>query len=215
MDFGLLVNTLLTGTPIAILVAVVGLIWQAFYVRSRNKLQDQQMKREIELEERKFEHNKKLEELRFEYEQRRWRESLGKELILKLLTERIESYTRLWQIMEGVSTSKTEVKPNVTRAMAEDVLKWRYGKGGLLAEDVTRDAVFAFQQALWDYDGLKQKYHVIRRARKIVLISMRADLGLGEDISGQSIYKIAEKRQNIGTELATIQAQLGIKKDSG
>ncbi|MBK8434442.1 MAG: hypothetical protein IPL28_25525 [Chloroflexi bacterium] len=96
--------------------------------------------------------------------------------------------------------------------MAEQILKWRYSKGGLLAEDVTRDAVYAFQQALWDFEGSPQKYHVIRRARKIVLISMRADIGLGEDISGQSIYKIGEKRQNIGSELASIQTPLGIKR---
>jgi len=214
MDFTLFVNTLLTGTPIAILAATVGLIWQVLYVRSRDKLQDQQMKRELNLEEQKFRHNKELEELRFQYEQRRWRESLGKELILKLLAERIESFAQLWQIMEGISTSKTQVTPEDTHAIAEEVLKWRYSKGGLLAEDVTRDAVYAFQQALWNYDGSKEKYRVVRRTRKLVLISMRADIGLGEDISGQSIYKIAEKRQNIGSELAKIQDQLGIKKDA-
>jgi hypothetical protein len=214
MDFALFVNTLLTGTPVAILAAAVGLIWQAWYVRSRDKLQDQQMKRELNLEEQKFRHDKELEELRFQYEQRRWRESLGKELILQLLAERIESFARLWQIMEGVSTSKTKVTRDNTRAIAGEVLKWRYSKGGLLAEDVTRNAVFAFQQALWDYDGSREKYHVMRRTRKLVLISMRADIGLGEDISGQSIYKIAEKRQNIGSELAKIQDELGIKKDT-
>lgn len=214
MDFSLFVNTLMTGTPVAILAAAVGLIWQVLYVRSRDKLQDEQMKREIKLEEQKFKHNKELEELRFQYEQRRWRESLGKELILKLLAERIESFARLWQIMEGISTSQKKVAPEETRALAGEVLKWRYGKGGLLAEDVTRDAVFAFQQALWDYDGSKEKYQVIRRTRKLVLISMRADMGLSEDISGQSIYKIAEKRQNIGSELAKIQDQLGIKKET-
>jgi hypothetical protein len=214
MDFALFVNTLLTGTPIAILAAAVGLIWQALYVRSRDKLQDEQMKRELNLEGQKFQHSKELEELRFQYEQRRWRESLGKELILKLLAERIESFAKLWQTMEGISTSKTKVTPEDSRVIAGEVLKWRYSKGGLLAEDVTRDAVFAFQQALWNYDGSKEKYHVIRRTRKLVLVSMRADMGLGEDISGQSIYKIAEKRQNIGSELSKIQEQLGIKKDA-
>ena len=101
MDFTLFVNTLLTGTPIAILAAVVGLVWQILYVRSRDKLHDEQIKHEIKLEEQKFKHQKELEELRFEYEQRQWRESLGKELILKLLTERIEAFAQLWKIMEG------------------------------------------------------------------------------------------------------------------
>jgi hypothetical protein len=213
MDFKLLVDSLLTGAPVAVLVALVGLVWEVFYAYRRDKTHDKQFEQEQKLERQKFEHQKELEDIKFQYEMRRWREDLGKELISKLMTERISSYAQLWKIMEGVATSRKPFTPDTTKDLAGQIIEWRYSKGGLLAEDVTRDAVFAFQQALWDYDGSRDKYVVIRQARKLVLRSIRADLGLGEDVSGQSIYEIAEKRQHIGADLAKFQTQQGMKKE--
>ncbi|NJO81506.1 MAG: hypothetical protein HC828_01245 [Blastochloris sp.] len=95
MDFGVFVETLLTGTPIAILATLVGVIWQIFYSYSRDRLAYEQTKRQLELEKQKFEHEKALERLKFEYEQRRWREELGREITLKLMDLRIAEYAKI------------------------------------------------------------------------------------------------------------------------
>jgi hypothetical protein len=44
------VDALLTGTPWAILVAIVGIIWQATYTRSRDKFNDEQSRLMLMLE---------------------------------------------------------------------------------------------------------------------------------------------------------------------
>ena len=90
-----------------------------------------------------------------------------------------------------------------------EVHKWRYDKGGLLAEDITRDAVREFQQALWRYDGSRESSQAMRAARRFVLRSLRADLGLGKNVSGQWIYQIVGERQEIGKELEEIRTTTG------
>ena len=75
MDFQLFIDALLTGTPVAILVALVGIVWQAIYTRSRDKVHDEQIQRELKLEDQKFKHQREIEELKFGYEQLRWREN--------------------------------------------------------------------------------------------------------------------------------------------
>jgi hypothetical protein len=71
MNFKLLVDTLTTGTPIAVLVALVGVIWQAIHEYSRNKFNDENTLRKQDLAQRKFKYQKELEELQFEYATRR------------------------------------------------------------------------------------------------------------------------------------------------
>jgi len=221
MDLSTLGNTLQTGIPIAILVTIIGIIWQYTYRRSRDKLQDTQQKRanalEQErfkrasaLEQEKFNHQKALEELRFEYEQRRWREELGREMMIKLLEERLTAYTQLWGYIELAAKSElADLTIEKAHSTAREVHKWRYDKGGLLAEDITRDAVREFQQALWRYDGSRESSRPVRAARSFVLRSLRADLGLGKNVSGQSIYQIVGERQEIGKELEEIRATTG------
>jgi hypothetical protein len=221
MDLSTLSNTLQTGTPIAILVTIVGIIWQYMYTRSRDKLQDAQQKRTSDLEEEKFkrasaleqekfDHQKALEKQRFEYEQRRWREELGREMMIKLLEERLTAYTQLWGYIEVAAKSGNEDRTIETaRNTAREVHKWRYDKGGLLAEDITRDAVHEFQKALWNYDGSDTSYRAMRTARRFVLRSLRADLGLGKNVSGETIYQIVGERQEIGKELEELRATTG------
>jgi hypothetical protein len=232
MDLSTLGNTLQTGTPIAILVTIIGIIWQYTYRRSRDKLQDAQQKRESALEQERFErasaleqerfkrasaleqekfnHQKALEELRFEYEQRRWREELGREMMIKLLEERLTAYTQLWGYIELAARSGlADLTIEKAHNTAREVHKWRYDKGGLLAEDSTRDAVREFQQALWRYDGSRESSQAMRAARRFVLRSLRADLGLGKNVSGQSIFQIVGERQEIGKELGEIRATTG------
>ena len=168
MDFKLFVDTLMKGTPLAILAALVGVIWQAVYVRSRDKHHDDQARREQDLELKKFahqneldklrfEHQKELETLRFEYDKRRWREELAKEIALKLVDTRSGEYAAIWSHIESVASNRQqlgELTPEVTKALAGRIKAWRYGKGALVAKETTRDAAMTFQKALWNYDGL-------------------------------------------------------------
>jgi uncharacterized membrane-anchored protein YhcB (DUF1043 family) len=213
MDFKLFVDALLTGTPLAILAALVGIIWQAIYVRSRDKLHDGQIRRELELENIKFEYQKELETLKFEYEKRRWREELAMEVTMKIVEVRIEEYSKVWSYIEGIASHKLgerEINPLITKKLAEKIKDWRYSKGGLLAEGTTRDSSFALQTALWKYDGSEESYSRMRVARGIFRDAIRADIGLGEDIRGQTIFEAIEKRQKIREELEQLKLKLGI-----
>jgi hypothetical protein len=212
-EFGPLVDVLRTGTPIAVLVTLVGYVWQGLYTHNRNKLQDAQQERTLALqdaqhnrtlalEREKFKHQKDLESQRFEYEKDRWREELGREMMIKLLDERVTAYADLWGLIEFASSSNKERDKATARHIAGEVREWRYGKGNLLAEDITRDAVYEFQKALWSYDpDYEPSYQKMRDARKLVLRSLRADLGLGKNVSGETIYEILAARQAIGQEL--------------
>ena len=212
MDFKLFIDTLLTGTPIAILAALVGILWQAIYTRSRDRLHDEQIKRELELERQKFEYQKQLEVIRFEYEQRRWREELAREITVKLVEARFSEYTEVWSFVESISASHQMggLTTETTKALAEKIKHWRYSKGGLLAEETTRDVAYVFQTALWEYDGSKESYRRMRQARRIFLEALRADTGLGENVTGQTIYEATEKRQKIHQELEELKTKLGI-----
>ena len=167
MDFKLLVDTLLTGTPIAILVAGVGLLWQVIYTHGRDKIHDRQAARELKLEEQKFKYQQKIEEFKFNYEKLRWREELTREIMLKHIDIRLEEYSKVWSYIEGFARHKLEdnkFTPDDAKSIAQKLKTWRYSKGGLLAEEITRDAVFALQKALWEYDGSKPSYEHIRYA---------------------------------------------------
>ncbi len=225
MDFKSFVEALLTGTPSAILVTLVGVIWQVVYVHSRDKLRDEQARRELNLElqkfehqekldKRRFEHQKELETLRFEYEQRKWREELAKEISVKLVDIRAGEYATIWSQIESIAANKQEsgkLTPEVTRALSEKVKAWRYSKGALVAEETTRDAAMAFQKALWDYDG-SRTYRQMRKARRLFRNAMRADLGVGENIEGKTIIEITEQRNKIKKELQALQADLNISE---
>lgn len=212
MDFKLFIDSLATGTPIAILAAVVGVLWQWWYVRSRDKLHDEQMRRELGLELQKFEYQKQLEMIRFEYEQRQWREELAREMALKTVEVRIEEYAALWSRMAviAVHTLGAGLTTESARELATDVMKWRYGKGGLLAAETTREAAYALQTALWEYDGSKEKQRNIRAARRLVRQALRADIGLGEDYTGQTIFEASEKVQKIQKAIEQLKPKLGI-----
>jgi hypothetical protein len=213
MDFKLFVDSLLTGTPLAILAALVGVVWQLFYVRSRDRLHDEQIRREMEIEKRKFGHQKELEILRFEYEQRRWREELARDITIKIVEGRIEEYSRVWSYIESMAFFQYETgdfAPDIAKKLAIKLRDWRYSKGGLLAEATTREATYTLQTALFKYDGSKESYKSIRRARSIFRDALRADIGLGEDVRGQTIFEATEQRQKIRKELVELQSKLGI-----
>jgi hypothetical protein len=211
INFTTVLKVLQTGTPIAVLVTIVGLVWHFAYTYSRDKSRDEQARQQRELEREKFDHQKKLErekfdhqaqleKQRFDYEKQRWREELGRDIMVKLLAERVEAYEQLWKHIEVASISRNEDPTSqeakeTARKTATEIRKWRYGKGGLLAEDITRDAIYRFQQALWAYDGSEKSYRAMRQARKLVVRSLRSDLGLGEDASGRTIFEISAARQ--------------------
>lgn len=223
MDFNLFIDTLLEGTPTAILVALVGIVWQGIYIYGRDKARDQQFEQQRQLEElkfqledRRFKHQKELEDLRFQYEQRRWREELAREITMKHVEARVDENSRAWSYTEGFAQHTLDGE-KLTTATAQEIAakikQWRYSKGGLLAEETTRDAAYALQKALWEYSDKKDDaYRRIRRARLIFRNSLRADMGLGE-VAGQSIYEVAEARHKIRAELSELQAQMGLAKD--
>jgi len=173
---------------------------------------DEQVQRELKLEDQKFKHQREIEELKFRYEQLRWREELASEITLKHVEVRLEEYSKAWSYIEGVARNQLEtdkLTPETTKAIAQKIKNWRYSKGGLLAEDITRDAAFALQKALWEYNGTKEAYKRIRSARKIFRDALRADTGIGE-VAGQTIIQVTEARQKIREELNELQSKLGI-----
>jgi len=202
MEFGTFVSALLNGTPIAVLAAAVGVIWQTFYTYSRDKLEREQTKRQLELEKQKFEHQKDIERLKFEYEQRRWREELGREITIKLMELRIGKYSEIWHLIQKISFSE-KITSKSAKTVANSIKDWRYELGELITEQVTSDAILALQKELWDnYDESPEAFKRLRNLRLIVLKALRTDIGLGENVSGQTIYQIVENRQNIQRELA-------------
>jgi hypothetical protein len=211
MDLKTFLNTLIHGTPFAILAAAVGVLWQAAYVLSRDRIHDKQARRELNLEQQKFEHQRKLEDLRFQYEQRRWREQLACDLTVKLVEARLDEYSKVWSYVEGVSRSQHHIgafTAEAAKSIAEKIKLWRYSKGGLLAEETTRSAAMAFQKALFSYDGSDAAYRRVRKGRFLFRDAIRADMGLTDDI-----FQIAEKRQKVREELNKLQSELGMGPD--
>jgi hypothetical protein len=209
MDLKSFTDTLIHGTPIAVLVAAVGVLWQTAYAILRDRIHDKQAQRELQLEQRKFDQQRTLEDLKFEYEQQRWREQLARELTMKLVDARLDEYSRIWSYVRVVAQSemlKGAFKPEIAKELAEKVQAWRFSKGGLLAEETTRGAVYAFQKALWDYDGSAAAYHRIRHGRFILRDAIRADIGLTGDV-----FQRAEERfQKVRHELDRLESELGI-----
>jgi hypothetical protein len=211
MDFKLFVDAILSGTPLAILAALVGLVWQAFYVHSRDKLHDGQARRELELEQHRFEHQKALETLKFEYEQRRWREQLARDITTRLVEARLAEYSTVWSDLETVTFSQKlrgALTPEKTKELAQKIKSWRYSNGGLLAEETTLEAAYVFQKALWFYGEIPDQQ--MEQARRVFREALRADIGLGEDVTGATIYEATERRQKIRAELRGLQSKLGI-----
>ncbi len=194
------IEAFLTGTPAAIAIAVVGIVWTLFYQYSRDKTQDAQVKSSLDLEQRKFQHQREIEQLRFAYDQSRWREDLGRELTIKLLDVRMEEYSKLWAVIEEVAISKS-ITPEDARRVAQKIRGWRYGKGGMLAESVTRDAAYYFQQVLWEYKAGPGQYRAIRKARSVLVQALRTDLGLGHGEGGKNMVELAAERIKLREQL--------------
>ena len=213
MDTKPFIDALIHGTPIAVLAAAVGLVWQAGYALLRDIIHDKQAKREVELEEKKFEHQHKLEDLKFTYEQQQWREQLARELTVKLVDARLEEYSNLWACVRVIAQSGMQngtFTPEVAKELAGRVQAWRFSKGGFLAEETTRGAVYALQKALWDYDGSVDSFHRVRKGRFVLRDAIRADIGLTGDV-----FQRAQERfhdVDVNGELRKFEFELGIKK---
>lgn len=218
MDFKVLVDALIKGTPWAILIALVGAIWQTIYIYSRDKAHDKHAKLLYGLEREKLENQKELDKEKFEsqrllaeYEQRKWREQLSTQIILKQFDARLAEYTQLWAVVETAARHRFReniLTPELAKNAATNIRSWRYAKGGLLAEETTREAAYLFQTALWNFDGSNEAYQRIRDSRKLLRSALRADIGLGEDAQGNSIFDAAERRQKILAELSILRKDL-------
>jgi len=124
-----ILESLKDGTPVAILVVVVGVVWQIAYAIIRDRIQNRQAQRELMLQQRKFEQQGKLEEQKFAYEQRRWREQLGHDLTVKLVDARLEEYSRIWSCVESVARHQQKTLALSEQAaldLAEKIKSWRY-----------------------------------------------------------------------------------------
>jgi predicted oxidoreductase len=200
MDVKPFIDVLIHGTPIAVLAALVGVLWQTTYALLRDRIHDKQAQRELELEQQKFDH-----------QQQQWREQLALELTMKLVDARLDEYSRIWSYVRVVAWSGMEqgtFTPEVAKDLADKVQAWRFSKGGLLAEETTRGAVYAFQRALWDYDGSVDSFHRVRQGRFVLRDAIRADIGLTGDV-----FQRAEERfQKVRHELDKLESELGIAK---
>jgi hypothetical protein len=171
---------------------------------------------EQEKEKERFTYQKNLEKIKFDYEQEKWREALSSQVALKLFETRFAAYSCLRSRVEIVASHRMEsgeLTQSSARELATHVKNWRYSTGGLLAEPTTRDAAYAFQQAVWRYDGTSESYRRIRTARRILRDALRADIGVSEDTFGRSLISVAKDRQQIRSNLSKSQDELGIKPD--
>jgi hypothetical protein len=211
MDLKSFTDVFIHGTPIAVLAALVGVLWQTTYALLRDRIHDKQAQRELQLEEQKFEQQRKLEDLKFTYEKQQWREQLARELTMKLVDARLDEYSRIWSYVRVVARSGMDrgtFTPEVAKDLADKVQAWRFSKGGLLAEETTRGAVYAFQRALWDYDGTVDSFHRVRQGRFVLRDAIRADIGLTGDV-----FQRAEERfQKVRHDLDKLESELGIAK---
>src|SRR5579862_1868970 len=209
MDIKSFTDVLMHGTPIAVLVAAVGLLWQTAYALLRDRIHDKQAQRELQLEQRKFDHQHKLEDLKFTYEQQQWREQLARELTMKLVDARLVEYSKIWSYVRVVAQSAMQngtFTPEVAKELADKVQAWRFSKGGLLAEETTRGAVYALQRALWDFDGSVDSFHRVRHGRFVLRDAIRADIGLTGDV----FERAQERFQKVRSELDKFESELGI-----
>lgn len=226
-DFKLLIDALARQAPAAFYIALIGVIWQIAYALIKDVLsaRDARQKRGLEqakfefqqsIERQRFEHQRDLENVKFQYEQLKWREQLAMELATRHLDARLAEYPHLWtllRIASGHVWNRGALTRERCREAAMDIEAWRYGKGGLLAEETTREAAFALQAALWRYDETPEGFQRIRAARRLVRAALRADMGLGTDPQGQTIFDATAARHRIAQELASLQAQWRVEDD--
>ena len=203
LDVKLFVDTWSKGAPFATVVAGLAVVWDLVHTYLRERSQDKQAKQELALEVQKFNHQQQLEEKKFEYEKSRWREQLAREITVRLVEVRLDEYSQVWSHLQGIAESKRRELAQSTKEIAERIQQWRYSKGGLLAEEITRDAAYVLQQALWDYDGSEIAWRRILDARHIFRDAIRADIGLTE-----AIFQVTEDRQKVRQALDRFKAKL-------
>jgi hypothetical protein len=153
---------------------------QLIYNHSREAFHDKQTTDELEFERQKFSHQKAMEELRQEHEQRRWREDFTIQMTLKLVDVRLTEYAPIWAHVSKVAKSVV-LTPALTQELAGQIRDWRYAKGGLLADEATRQAAVDFQEALWEFDGTPNSEKRLRDFRARFRDALRADVGMGEN----------------------------------
>jgi hypothetical protein len=195
---------------------LIGFYATNVYNKRQRVADDRRKDQAIELEKEKLNAQIEIEKVKFGYEQGKWRESLGNEITLRHLESRLVEYSSIWSRIEAVASHRMaagELTQVLTRELADYVKKWRYSTGGLLAEPTTRDAAYAFQQAVWDYNGTKESHRRIRSARRILRDALRADMGVGQNSFGKSLIDVAAERQR-RSDLTNLQESLGISPDS-
>jgi hypothetical protein len=221
-DFKPLVDALVKDAPLAIYAGLIGVIWQLVYVMIRDRISRKEAAERLRFESEKFDHQSRLELFRFErqrelerqkfeYDKLKWRETLALELAKRHLDARLEAYPELWFLVRAVAKHReSSLDPKESKDLADAIERWRYGKGGLLAEETTRDAAIALQSALWKFDSTSEGFKNVRAARRLVRAALRADMGLGPNGDGETIFDATAERQRIGRELAALAKDLDI-----
>ncbi len=196
--------------------AGIGLIKGAWTV-AESWLESRRVDRAVDLEERRHAHESRLQTARFDYEKEKWREDLSLEVARRHLEVRIDETPKLWSLVRGVAyhlTSNESLEVEHTKAIAKEVEAWRYSRGGLVAEEETRDVALAFQTVLWDNSGTKADYKKIRQVRRLLVRCLRADLGLGRTADGEDIYGRVEARFGLKERLSKLQDELKLPRES-
>lgn len=85
------------------------------------------------------------------YRSARW--SLRKELEVDLRRQRLEAFKALWALSEplakyGRSGPASHVTPASLERLSSKLRHWYFAQGGMFLSDSSRDAYFAFQDAL-------------------------------------------------------------------
>jgi hypothetical protein len=226
-DFKLIIDALIKGAPTALYIALVGIVWQIVYAFVKDFLAHKEAVQKLKLESDKFDFQSKVEKLRFEhqrdldkqrfdYEKLKWREQLSLEIVKRHLDARLEVYHSLWTLIRSVArhTERSgELTPDQCKAIATEIEGWRYGIGGLLAEETTRDAALALQTALWKYDSTPAGFSKVRQARGLLRDALRADLGLGVNSEGLNIFGVTGIRVGIEEKLAPLKTELKLESD--
>jgi hypothetical protein len=208
-----------------IYIALIGIVWQVTYAivkdiltqkdaKLKQRLESAKFEFEQKIENQKFEHQRQIETVKFEYEKLKWREQLALELAKCHLDARLQEYPALWILARAFANHKEssgKLTPEKCQSIASEIEVWRYSKGGLLAEETTRSAAVTLQTALWKYDSSPEAFNRIRQARRLVRASLRADMGLGSDSEGQTIFDATAERHRIIQQLEPLQVKLGLE----
>lgn len=133
-------------------------------------------------------------------ERSKWLYDLKTTVSVELFRKRMAEYAELTKTLEALSTTH---KPKLTMSraheVADEINRWMYGAGGLVASKRTRNAGWALRDRLLRWRaGLQPKD--IMEVRTLLMWSMRSDLdlptGRAQDVSEDTLIQQLKDEMN-------------------